>query len=177
MSEVIPPSRRRGHGRTARSTGPTLAPLPRLAVPWSPLEVLAGEQVERILVAAFRVLEEAGLEIRSPAAREVLRQAGALVEETANYAFGRPRTSYKPGPVLPEPYGFTQKERDKESGLHYFEARYLTASVNRFASSLSALTIAERREDGARGENRARSAVHANISRSPSAESNIPAGR
>jgi hypothetical protein len=44
------------------------------------------------------------------------------------------------------------------------------------ASSLSALTIAERREDEARGENRARSAVDANISRSPSAESDIPSG-
>ena len=50
-------------------------------------------------------------------------------------------------------------------------------TAEKFASSLSALTIAERREDGARGENRARSAVHANISRSPSAESDIPSGR
>ena len=44
------------------------------------------------------------------------------------------------------------------------------------SSSLSALTIAERREDEARGENRARFAVDANISRSPSAESDIPSG-
>ena len=85
MSEVILPSRRRGHGRTARSTGPTLAPLPRLEVPWSPLEVLTVEQVERILIAAFRVLEEAGLEIRSPAAREVFRQAGALVDDETQW--------------------------------------------------------------------------------------------
>ncbi|MDH4257140.1 MAG: trimethylamine methyltransferase family protein, partial [Gammaproteobacteria bacterium] len=77
MSEVIPPSRRRGHGRTARSTGPTFAPLPRLEVPWAPLEVLTAEQVERILAAAFRVLEEAGLEIRSPAARDIFRREGA----------------------------------------------------------------------------------------------------
>ena len=60
-------------------------------------------------------------------------QSGSLVEETANYAFGHPRNSYKPGPVLPEAYGFTQKERDKESGLHYFEARYLMGN-GRFAS-------------------------------------------
>ena len=71
MSEIVPPSRRRGHQRAPRSTGPTLAPLSRLEVPWSPLEVLAAEQVERILVAAGRVLEEAGLEIRSPAARDL----------------------------------------------------------------------------------------------------------
>ena len=46
MSEIVPPSRRRGHQRAPRSTGPTLAPLSRLEVPWSPLEVLAAEQVE-----------------------------------------------------------------------------------------------------------------------------------
>ncbi len=62
----------------------------------------------------------------------VTDQSGALVEETANYPFGHPRHSHKPGPVLPEPYGFTQKERDKESGLHYFEARYLASQIARF---------------------------------------------
>src|SRR6185503_13176146 len=34
---------------------------------------------------------------------------------------------------LEEYYKFTQKERDRESGLHYFEARYLTAALARFA--------------------------------------------
>jgi hypothetical protein len=51
-----------------------------------------------------------------------------------------------------------------------------TAIPQQTASSLSALKIAERREDEARGENRARFAVDANISRSPSAESDIPSG-
>jgi trimethylamine--corrinoid protein Co-methyltransferase len=73
--------RRRERGRGGRSTGPSLAPLPRLSNRWPPLEILTGEQVERIVLAAFRVLEEAGLEIRSTAAREVYRRAGALVEE------------------------------------------------------------------------------------------------
>jgi trimethylamine---corrinoid protein Co-methyltransferase len=80
MSEVVPPARRRGTGRSQRAA-PMLAPLRRLEVPWSPLEVLTAEQVERILVAAYRVLEEAGLEIRSPAARAIFRQAGALVDD------------------------------------------------------------------------------------------------
>ncbi len=62
----------------------------------------------------------------------VTDQAGTLIEETTNYAFGHPRTSYKPGPVLPEPYGFTQKERDKETRLHYFESRYLSSDLGRF---------------------------------------------
>ena len=83
MSEILPRSRRRGTGRSARTTGPALDPLPRLTVPWSPLEILSTEQVERILVAAYRVLEEAGLEIRSAAARECFREAGALVDDDA----------------------------------------------------------------------------------------------
>jgi trimethylamine---corrinoid protein Co-methyltransferase len=83
MSEASAPPRRRERGRGQRSTGPSLAPLPRLTNRWAPLELLTAEQVERIVVAAFRVLEEAGLEIRSAAARQVYRRAGALVDETS----------------------------------------------------------------------------------------------
>jgi trimethylamine---corrinoid protein Co-methyltransferase len=80
VSESAPP-RRRERGRSQRSTGPSLAPLPRLENRWAPLEVLSAEQIERILAGAFRILEEAGLEIRSAAARAVYRRAGALVDE------------------------------------------------------------------------------------------------
>lgn len=81
MTEASAPSGARRRGRTPRATGPSLAPLPRLANPWPPLEILSAEQVERIVAAAFRILEEAGLEIRSAAAREYYRSAGALVDE------------------------------------------------------------------------------------------------
>ncbi len=81
MTEIPAPSRRRGRTRPVRSTGPELAALPRLANAFAPLEILSAEQVERIVLAALRILEEAGLEIRSPAAREVYRRAGALVDE------------------------------------------------------------------------------------------------
>jgi RHS repeat-associated protein len=57
--------------------------------------------------------------------------AGALVEETAFYPFGTPRHSIKPRQVR-EPYQFTQKELDEESGLHHFPARYLASSLNRW---------------------------------------------
>jgi trimethylamine--corrinoid protein Co-methyltransferase len=85
MSELQPPPaapRRRERTRAVRSTGPTLHPIPRLENPWPPLEILTAEQVERILLAAFRVLEEAGLEIRSAAARAVFARAGARVDES-----------------------------------------------------------------------------------------------
>jgi len=74
MTEAPEAPRRRERGRGARSTGPSFAPLPRLTV-------LSAEQVERIIDAAYRVLEEAGLEIRSPEARAVYRRAGALVDD------------------------------------------------------------------------------------------------
>jgi trimethylamine---corrinoid protein Co-methyltransferase len=81
MSELLPPARRRGHGRARTTTGPVLKPLPRLVCPWAPLEILNGEQLERIIEAAYRVLEEAGMEIRSDSARAIYRSAGALVDE------------------------------------------------------------------------------------------------
>jgi RHS repeat-associated protein len=56
---------------------------------------------------------------------------GNVVEESAFYPFGALRTNHRP---LSEgdPYGFTQKEKDRESGLNYFEARYQFASLGRF---------------------------------------------
>ena len=59
--------------------------------------------------------------------------AGNLVEETANHPFGHPRHQHQPR-GLAEPYGFTQKEKDGESGLLYFEARYLVDRHARFSS-------------------------------------------
>ena len=50
------------------------APLPRLDNPWAPVEILTAEQVERILDAAYRLLEEDGLEIRSAEARAIYRR-------------------------------------------------------------------------------------------------------
>ena len=90
MADAPAPSRRRGGGRAPRSTGPSLAPIARLENRWAPLEVLSAEQVERILEAAYRILEEAGLEIRSAAAREIYRRGGAAVdEETQTVRLGR----------------------------------------------------------------------------------------
>jgi trimethylamine---corrinoid protein Co-methyltransferase len=80
-SDAPAPSRRRDRGRAPRARGPSLTPLPRLTNRFPPLEILTAEQLERILEAAFRVLEEAGLEIRSAAVRDVYRRAGALVDD------------------------------------------------------------------------------------------------
>ncbi|HLQ12040.1 MAG TPA: trimethylamine methyltransferase family protein [Steroidobacteraceae bacterium] len=116
MNEVLPTSRRRGGGRATRSMGPSLAPIPRLTVPWAPLEILSAEQVERILLAAFRILEEAGLEIRSPAARAIYRQSGALVdEETQVVRLGRDIVEAQ---LARAPERFILHSRNPERHLH-----------------------------------------------------------
>jgi trimethylamine---corrinoid protein Co-methyltransferase len=116
MSEVPAGARRRDRGRAARTTGPTLAPLPRLSVPWAPLEILSAEQVERILLAAFRVLQEAGMEIRSAAAREVYRRAGALVDEATQIVrLGRELVEAQLAQV---PASFVLHARNPERHLH-----------------------------------------------------------
>jgi len=65
----------------ARGTGSGLAQLP-WRVPESPyqaLEVLAPEQVEMIAEAAFRILEEVGMDFLHPEALDILAKAGAEV--------------------------------------------------------------------------------------------------
>ncbi|MBN8460697.1 MAG: VCBS repeat-containing protein [Verrucomicrobia bacterium] len=59
--------------------------------------------------------------------------SGQLVSETAFYPFGNPRQEHEPH-GMKEVYGFTQKERDGESGLSYFEARYLSTGIGRFVT-------------------------------------------
>jgi trimethylamine--corrinoid protein Co-methyltransferase len=116
MTDVTPSSRRRGRERAARSTGPSLAPIARLTNHWAPLEILSPEQVERIIEAAYRILEEAGLEIRSAEAREVFRQAGALVDEpTQMVRLGRDIINAQ---LAHAPERFVLHARNRERDLH-----------------------------------------------------------
>ncbi len=55
----------------------------------------------------------------------------SLVEEAAYYPFGTSRNEYQPRHIE-EPYQFTEKERDRESRFHYFEARLLAGNLGRF---------------------------------------------
>jgi RHS repeat-associated protein len=56
---------------------------------------------------------------------------GELAEEIANFPFGVLRNEYRLRAIETH-YSFTQKERDRESGLQYFEARYLSGPLSRF---------------------------------------------
>jgi RHS repeat-associated protein len=57
--------------------------------------------------------------------------SGGLLEECALYPFGQPRVDFKPR-LIAENYKFTHKERDQESGLQYFEARFHSDNLARF---------------------------------------------
>ena len=63
----------------------------------------------------------------------VTDSVGQLVEEAAHYPFGATRHQHR-ARELDAHYGFAQKERDAESGLHYFEARYVVGPLARFVS-------------------------------------------
>ena len=67
--------------RGARNTGAATPPMPRLTNRFAPVDILSGEQVERILNAAFTLLEADGMKILGVRAREAYRRHGALVDE------------------------------------------------------------------------------------------------
>ncbi len=58
---------------------------------------------------------------------------GRIVEEVVNYAYGTPRNRYQVAGIT-DPYSFTQKERDGESGIDYLEARFFDTSFGKFLS-------------------------------------------
>lgn len=115
-TDDAPQGRRRERTRGARPTGAEAEPIPRLTVPWAPLDILTAEQLERILDGAYRVLEEAGLEIRSPAARAVYAAAGALVDpETQMVRLGRDLVE---AALTTAPERFVLHARNPDRDLH-----------------------------------------------------------
>ncbi len=73
---------RQGAGARGGNRGGGLRQLPwrSLESPYQPLEVLSPEQLEMISDAAFRILEEVGMDFLHPEALEILAKAGAEVE-------------------------------------------------------------------------------------------------
>jgi len=58
---------------------------------------------------------------------------GHVLSETEYYPYGAPRHEQSAASSDPH-YRFSDKERDHESDLHYFEARYYNAAIGRFIS-------------------------------------------
>ena len=115
-----------------------------LSPPLPPLDAPRSTHLPPGSAACLRAAETAQLEVPDSALRiryyhqdhlgssSVLTDtAGQLVEEIANYPFGYSRHQFQPRGVG-ENYQFTQKEKDVETQLAYFEARYLVGSLSRF---------------------------------------------
>jgi trimethylamine--corrinoid protein Co-methyltransferase len=76
-------ARRRERSRGPRSSAFALPPRlpPRLENPFAPIEMFRGDDVERIVETAFRILERGGMEILGPAALAMYRRHGAEVDD------------------------------------------------------------------------------------------------
>ncbi len=61
--------------------------------------------------------------------------SGSLVAERYNYPYGQQRHSIDVGGPFSPYYHFTGKERDVESGLHYFGARFYVSYLGRFLTT------------------------------------------
>jgi trimethylamine---corrinoid protein Co-methyltransferase len=79
MSRQDDKTRRRARPERSRAA-PRHAPLPPLDNPWPPLEILDPDALHRIIAAAYRLIEEAGLEFRSTRALAILEANGARVD-------------------------------------------------------------------------------------------------
>lgn len=78
-------SSRRGALRGRRSAPVRLPQSPWQTVtnPYAPLELLRPEQLDAIHRTSLRILEELGVELRSAHARQIMRAAGAQVDEAS----------------------------------------------------------------------------------------------
>jgi RHS repeat-associated protein len=111
----------------------------------APVKLEPGEAIFALHTAAFTLAPaDPTLEVRYyhqdhlGSSGVMTDTTGQLVNESTFYPFGHPRNEHEPRNVK-EAYGFTQKERDGESGLSYFEARFLATTLARFTRVDSAL--------------------------------------
>lgn len=98
-----------------------------VANPYAPVEVLDAEQVETIIEAAFLVLESQGMRFLEPHSREVMRRAGAGVDENEQIVrFDRGLVEEK---LALAPSEFTLRARNPDRNLAVGGNNILFASV------------------------------------------------
>lgn len=66
--------------------------------------------------------------------RLTLSATGSVLEARSDFPYGHARFSHTAPAAAAEPYAFSGKEHDKETGLHYFEARFFNAPLGSFAT-------------------------------------------
>lgn len=111
-----------------------LSDLPPFIQPGQPVYLAMNGQTEVTLPPAAARIQYYH-EDHLGSANVVTDAHGEVFEETAFYPFGEIRHQFHSSadePVSPNRYLFSQKERDEETDLQYFEARYLVASLGRF---------------------------------------------
>ena len=81
---------RGGHAREGRGGAGLPEPLPPLVNPLPPLELIGQDQLMRIVDAAYRVLEEAGLEILSDRCLDIYAANGCKVDRDINRVYMPP---------------------------------------------------------------------------------------
>jgi trimethylamine--corrinoid protein Co-methyltransferase len=75
------PTRRPRRMREGNRLGASLLGKPPLRNPFKPLEVLSEDQLMAVHEASLSLLQETGMEFMGPAARDLLRKAGAKVDD------------------------------------------------------------------------------------------------
>ena len=80
--ENAAPRRRERARRSSQFALPERLPA-RIQNPFPPVEIFRGDDVERIVSAAYIILERAGLQVMSAAARDIYRKHGAEVDDTS----------------------------------------------------------------------------------------------
>ncbi len=118
----------------------TLLPTPIVAASDFPSELQSGNAFFTTNSATFQITPaDPTLEVRYyhqdhlGSSNTLSDEVGALVSESVFYPFGHQRGSFDPRTSV-KAYGFTQKELDMESSLHYFEARFLLGPSARFVT-------------------------------------------
>ena len=91
--------RRRRDAAEASAT-PVASPFKNIRNPYRHLEILSADQLESIHQTALEMLEEIGLKVLLPEAREIYRAAGAEVDEVAERVrFPRETPALPDGPL------------------------------------------------------------------------------
>jgi trimethylamine:corrinoid methyltransferase-like protein len=81
MSERAASARREGRRRRdAASSSLPQRPPGQVQLPFPPMRLISDDEVETIHRSALRLLEEIGMDVLNPEARDLYRSAGAIVE-------------------------------------------------------------------------------------------------
>ena len=90
-------------------------PWARLTNPYPPLKIFSDDQIEAIHLNALRILEEIGMRVLLPEAREAFRKAGAKVDETTLRV--HPDKAFLEAALAKAPAEFTLHARNPDRNL------------------------------------------------------------